>query len=313
MAATGCSKNATHVEEFLLAGLHILPELKLFFCVIFLMIYVLTLAGNSLIVVTVSASDHLRSPMFFLLSNFSFLEIWYATSTAPSMLSGILADGSSISFAGCLMQFYFFTCFATIECFLLTVMAYDRYTAICFPLHYTTLMDRRQCLKLISIAWVGGLTNNLLTLILLCKSKFSGEKMINHFFCEFAPLIKAACSDTSFIEFYAFFCSFVILIAPFILIIMSYAYIMSAILKIPSANGRHKAFSTCSSHLAVVSSYFGPLIAVYATPRTEGSRNLSNALSLLYSAITPLLNPVIYTLRNKEIREAWRKAFQKTP
>ncbi|XP_069460869.1 olfactory receptor 10A5-like [Ambystoma mexicanum] len=312
MAATGCTKNTTQVEEFLLVGLHILPELKTFFFVTFLIIYTLTLAGNGLIVVTVSASGRLRSPMFYLLSNFSFLEIWYSTSTAPSMLSCILAEGSSISFAGCLTQFYFFTCFATIECFLLTVMAYDRYTAICFPLHYTILMNRRQCLKLMSVAWVGGLTLPLITLVLLYRLKFSGEKRINHFFCEFAAVIKAACSDTSFIEVNAFFFSFVILIVPFILIIMSYAYIMSAILKIPSANGRHKAFSTCSSHLAVVSTYFGPLIAIYATPRTDGSRNLSNVLSLLYSAITPLLNPVIYTLRNKEIREAWRKAFQKT-
>ncbi|XP_069460681.1 olfactory receptor 6B3-like [Ambystoma mexicanum] len=312
MAATGCSKNATHVEEFLLVGINILPEMKQFFFVIFLMIYVLTLAGNSIIVVTVFSSNHLHSPMFYLLSNFSFLEIWYSTSTAPSMLSGILADGSRISFAGCLMQFYFFTCFATIECFLLTVMAYDRYTAICFPLHYTTLMDRRQCLKLMSIAWAGGFTLPLVTLILLCRLKFSGEKLINHFFCEFAPLLKATCSDTSFIEVYVFCISFVVLLVPFILIIMSYAYIMSAILKIPSATGRHKAFSTCSSHITVVSAYFGPLIAIYATPTTESSRILSKVLSVVYSAITPLLNPIIYTLRNKEIRAAWRKAFHKT-
>ncbi|XP_069460776.1 olfactory receptor 6B9-like [Ambystoma mexicanum] len=312
MAATRCAENATNVDEFLLVGLHILPELKQFFFVIFLMIYVLTLAGNSLIVVTVFASDHLHSPMFFLLSNFSFLEIWYSTSTAPSMLSGILADGNSISFAGCLMQFYFFTCFAAIECFLLTVMAYDRYTAICFPLHYTTLMDRRQCLKLTSIAWAGGFTLPFVTLILLCRLKFSGEKLINHFFCEFSPLLKATCSDTSFLEVYVFFIYFVILLVPFILIVMSYAYIMSAIFKISSATGRHKAFSTCSSHLTVVSAYFGPLIAIYATPTSESSRNLSKGLSVLYSAITPLLNPIIYTLRNKEIREAWRKSFHKT-
>ncbi|XP_069460739.1 olfactory receptor 226-like [Ambystoma mexicanum] len=210
-------------------------------------------------------------------------------------------------------EFYFFTCFATIECFLLTVMAYDRYIAICFPLHYTTLIDQRQCLKLTSIAWSGGFMLPLVTLILRCRLQLSGEKLINHFFCEFAPLLKATCSDTSFIEVYVFFISFVILLVPFILIIMSYAYIMSAILKIPSATGRHKAFSTCSSHRTVVSAYFGSIIAIYATPTTESSRNLSKVLSVVYSAKTPLLNPIICTLRNKEIRAAWRKAFHKTP
>ncbi|XP_069460625.1 olfactory receptor 6B2-like [Ambystoma mexicanum] len=311
MASTECSRNVTQVDEFLLVGLHILPELKSYLFLIFLIIYLLTLAGNILIVVTVSTSVRLHSPMFLFLGSFSFLEIWYSTSTTPSMLSGLLTEGSTICFAGCLMQFYFFVSLLTSECFLLTVMAYDRYIAICFPLHYKTLMEHQLCLKLVAGACVGGFTPPFVTVILLSRLQFSGEKVIDHFFCEFAPLLKAACSETSYIEVYVFIMSFVILSIPFLLIILSYVYIMSAILKIPSATGRHKAFSTCSSHLAVVSTYFGPLIAIYATPTTASSRNLSTFLSLLYTVATPLLNPIIYTLRNTEIKDAWRKALHR--
>ncbi|XP_069460881.1 olfactory receptor 11G2-like [Ambystoma mexicanum] len=310
MATTECQENATIVTEFILLGLQIIPELKNFLFLLFLTIYLVTLAGNILILVTVSASDHLKSPMFFFLGNFSFLEIWYSTCSIPSMLSGLLTDVSLISFGGCILQLYFFSSFGSSECFLLTVMAYDRYTAICFPLHYSTLMDKRLCLNLVACAWVFGFILPLVTVIMLCRLQFSGDKEIDNFICEFRPILNAACSKTSFIEVHVFIMSFVVLSIPFLLIVLSYAYIMSAILKIPSATGRHKAFSTCSSHLAVVSTYFGPLIAIYATP-TESSRNLSKVLSLLYSVATPLLNPIIYTLRNKEIRAAWRKALLK--
>ncbi|XP_069072249.1 olfactory receptor 11L1-like [Pleurodeles waltl] len=313
MAPTMCAENVTSANEFLLLGLHVIQELKPLLFLLFVTIYVLTVIGNSIIVATVSISERLHSPMFFFLGNFSFLEIWYSTSTAPSLLSGLLTNSSSISFAGCLTQFYFFVSLLTSECFLLMVMAYDRYTAICFPLHYSTLMDRPICVKLLAGAWVGGFTPPFVTVILLQRLRFSGKKVIDHFFCEFAPLLKTACSETSYIEVYVFIMSFLILSIPFLLIILSYVYIMSAILRIPSATGRHKAFSTCSSHLAVVSTYFGPLIAMYSTPKTESSLNLSKALSLLYSVATPLLNPIIYTLRNKEIKETWMKALHKKP
>ncbi|XP_069072248.1 olfactory receptor 1468-like [Pleurodeles waltl] len=313
MAPTMCSENVTSANEFLLLGLHVIQELRPLPFLLFVTIYVLTVIGNSIIVVTVSVSERLHSPMFFFLGNFSFLEVCYSTCTAPSLLSGLLTDSSSISYAGCLTQFYFFVSLATTECFLLMVMAYDRYTAICFPLHYSTLMDRAICVKLLVGTWVGGFTPPFVTVILLQRLQFSGEKVIDHFFCEFAPLLKTACSETSYIEVYVFIMSFLILSIPFLLITLSYVYIMSAILKIPSATGRHKAFSTCSSHLAVVSTYFGPLIAIYATTKTESSLTLSNALSLLYSVATPLLNPIIYTLRNKEIRETWMKALHKIP
>ncbi|XP_069460892.1 olfactory receptor 11A1-like [Ambystoma mexicanum] len=311
MATTECLRNATHVEEFLLLGLHILPEWKPVLFVVFLTIYLITVAGNSLIVVTVSASHHLHSPMYFFLCNFSFLEIFYSTCTAPIMLSGLLKEGATISFAGCLMQFYLFIGLLTSECFLLTVMAYDRYNAICFPLHYTTLMERRLCLMLVVGSWLWGFAPAFPTVILLFRLHFSGRYEIDHFFCDFEPLLKTACSDTSSIRVYAFVMSFIVLPIPFLLIIVSYAFIISAILKIPSATGRRKAFSTCSSHLAVVTTFFGPLIAIYATPTVESSRTLIKGLSLLYCVATPLLNPFIYTLRNTEIRETWRKAFYK--
>ncbi|XP_069072252.1 olfactory receptor 6B2-like [Pleurodeles waltl] len=305
MALTNCSENVASSIKFLLLGLQVIPGLKPLLFLLFITIYMLSVAGNSIIVLTVSLSKRFHSPMFFFLGNFSFLEVWYPTSTAPSLLSGLLADGRSISFVDCLMQLYFFGSLLTSECFLLTVMAYDRYTAICFPLHYNYLMHHAFCVKLVASAWAGGFTIPFVTVNLLKGLRFSGEKVIDHFYCELGPLLEAACSETSYIGVYVFIMSFLILSVPFLLIILSYVYIMSAILKIPSATGRHKAFSTCSSHLAVVSSYFGPLIAVYATPKNESSLNLNKALSVLYTVATPLLNPIIYTLRNKEMRETW--------
>ncbi|XP_078525090.1 olfactory receptor 6B9-like [Lissotriton helveticus] len=313
MAPANCLENVTSNNKFLILGLQVVPKLKPFLFLLFITIYMLTVVGNSLIVATVSISKRLYSPMYFFLGNLSFLEVWYPTTTAPSLLSGLLVDVISFSLVSCLMQFYFFGSLLTSECFLLTVMAYDRYNAICFPLHYSTLMHHAFCVKLVAGAWVGGFTFPLVTVNLLQRLQFSGENVIDHFSCEYGSLLKAACSETSYIEVYAFIVSFLILSVPFLLIILSYVYIMSAILKIPSATGRNKAFSTCSSHLAVISIYFGPLIAIYATPKTESSLNLNKALSVLYTVATPLLNPIIYTLRNKEIRETWITVLHKTP
>ncbi|XP_069460923.1 olfactory receptor 11L1-like [Ambystoma mexicanum] len=309
-ASKRCLGNATGVTEFLLLGFQVLPEVQPVLFMAFLIIYILTVAGNVLIVVMVSVDVRLHSPMYFFLGNLSFLEIWYPTTTVPTMIAGILTRGRVISFAGCISQFYFFVSFAGTECFLLTVMAYDRYVAICFPLHYTVLMGRWLCLKLVLSAWAAGFTPPLVTVFLLCRLHFFGGMEIDHFFCEFAPLLKATCSDSSVVQMYVFALSASILSIPFIFIIISYAYIMSAILRIPSAVGRHRAFSTCSSHLTVVIIYFGTLIAIYVSPSIGHYSNLSKVLSLLYTVATPLMNPVIYALRNKEIQNTLRKALR---
>ncbi|XP_069488895.1 olfactory receptor 11A1-like [Ambystoma mexicanum] len=304
-----CSTNITGFPEFLLVGFHVLPELKPLLSLLFVSIYFMTVVGNVLIVAVVVADARLQSPMYFFLSNLSFLEIWYTSTTFPTLLGGVLSEGSMISFSSCITQLHVFGWLATTECFLLTLMAYDRYVAICFPLHYSSLMDHGLCLRLVFGTWVTTLMPPSITAFLLCKLQFSAYNEIDHFFCEFAPLLKVACSDTVAIELEAFVLAFSILSFPFLLIIVSYGYIISAILRIPSATGRHRAFSTCSSHLAVVATYFGTLITMYVVPSTGHTRTLNKALSLLYTVATPMLNPLIYTLRNKEIRVALRKGL----
>ncbi|XP_078525075.1 olfactory receptor 11L1-like [Lissotriton helveticus] len=303
-----CSRNRTDATEFLLLGFQVLPELKPLLFLLFVIIYLFTIVGNILIVGTVSLDSHLHTPMYFFLGNLSFLEIWYPTTTVPIMLAGILTNGRLISYAGCISQFYFFVSFAATECLLLTVMAYDRYVAICFPLQYMVLMVKRLCFKLVLGSWVAGFSPPMITVSLLCKLQFFGTKEIDHFFCEFAPLLRATCSETKVIEMYVFIIAVSILSVPFTLIIVSYGYIMSAIMRIPSVTGRHRTFSTCSSHLTVVIVYFGTLITIYVAPTTGHYLNLNKALSLLYTVATPLLNPIIYTLRNKDIRKTLRKA-----
>ncbi|XP_069488875.1 olfactory receptor 11A1-like [Ambystoma mexicanum] len=306
-----CQGNMTTVPEFFLRGFQVLPELKMFFFVVFLAIYIITVFGNILIVVMVSVDNRLQAPMYIFLGNLSFSEIWYMTSTVLTMLSGLLREGCTVTLAACLTQFYFWAFFATTECLLLTVMSYDRYTAICYPLHYTTLMDQSRCMQLVSSTWVISFVIACITIYLAGTFKFSDYNEIDHFFCDFAPLVKAACSDTSLAVMTVFVFSFVVSLFPFMLIIVSYVYIISAILRIPSTTGRQKTFSTCSSHLAVVIMYFGTLIALYVAPSKAQSVNLNKALSLLYTVATPLFNPIIYTLRNKEIRQSFQNLIRK--
>ncbi|XP_078525091.1 olfactory receptor 6B9-like [Lissotriton helveticus] len=311
MASRSCSGNISGISEVLLLGFQDLPTLKLFLFENFLTIYVLTIIGNILIVVTVCTDRCLNSPMYFFLGNLSFLEVWYVTATIPTLLDSLIMGGSRISLASCITQLYFFGSLVTTECFLLTQMAYDRYVAICLPLHYSTLMDIRLCIQLAACSWVAGFVIASFTSLLLCRIQFPDHSEIDHFFCDLAPLLKAACSDTSWLQMEVFALSFVVLLIPFLLIILSYVYIILALLRIPSATGRHRAFSTCSSHLTVVITYFSVLIVMYVVPTTGHTFNLNKALSLLYSVATPVINPIIYTLRNKEIRESWRRRYRR--
>ncbi|XP_069098189.1 olfactory receptor 11L1-like [Pleurodeles waltl] len=269
------------------------------------------MTGNILIVVTVSSDICLHLPMYFFLVNLSVLETWYMTVIAPSLLVGLLKKSNHISLHACLMQFFFFGWMACTECLLLTLMAFDRYIAICFPLQYGTLMNQNHCLMMTMGAWVIGFAPPFVTVFLLWDLYFCDCTEIDHFFCDFAPLLKAACSDTFLAERVPFVMSFAILSTPFLLIIASYVYIISAILRIPSSTGRHRAFSTCSSHLIVVVLYFGTLIALFVVPTSGHSVNLNKILSLLYTVVTPMINPVIYTLRNKEFRVAFNRVVHR--
>ncbi|XP_078525086.1 olfactory receptor 11A1-like [Lissotriton helveticus] len=307
---TSCSENTTDAPRFLVLGFQIHPELKFFLFLLFLSIYLLTVVGNTLILTTVAANNTLHSPMYFFLGNLSSLEICFTTNTAPTMLGGFLSSTITVSLSGCVVQLHTLGWLTCTECVLLTLMAYDRYLAICYPLHYGSLMSETVCLTLVLCIWSSGFLAAMIISILIYQLDFPHQPQIDHFICDFVPLLKAACSDVSLPEMFRLVASFTVTLIPCFFIMTSYVCIISTILKIPLATGRHKAFSTCSSHLLVVAMYFGTLIALYVAPSTGNSLTLNKALSLLYTVATPLFNPIIYTLRNKEIREGLRHTFR---
>ncbi|XP_065768021.1 olfactory receptor 11A1-like [Muntiacus reevesi] len=301
------------ITEFVLLGFCVRAELHLLLFTVFTVIYAFIILGNMLIIVAVVSSQRLHTPMYFFLANLSFLEILYTSSVMPKMLEGFLQE-AAISVAGCLLQFFIFGSLATAECFLLAVMAYDRYLAICYPLHYPLLMGPRWCLGLVVIAWLSGFMVDGLVVALMAQLRFCGPNHIDHFYCDFMPLMSLACSDPSVAQMTAFILSVVCLTVPFGLILTSYGRIAVAVLRVPAGASRGKAFSTCSSHLAVVSTFCGSLMVLYIAPSAVHSQLLTKVFALLYTVVTPLFNPVIYTLRNKEVQQAlWRLLYVKQP
>uniref|UniRef100_A0A8C3XS42 Olfactory receptor n=1 Tax=Chelydra serpentina TaxID=8475 RepID=A0A8C3XS42_CHESE len=293
--------NKTSVTEFILLGFGDLPELQILLFLLFLVIYIVTMAGNILIVVLVVTEQHLHTPMYFFLGNLSCLETCCSSTILPRVL------GVVISFSGCVMQLYIFGSQAATESFLLTVMAYDRYLAICNPLRYTALMNRRVCVELASCSWLGGFLFNPVIMAWIYRLRFCGPNEIDHFFCDFMPLVKLSCSDTHLITLAAFLLSSTATLIPFLLTLISYAFIIVAIVKNPSSTGRQKAFSTCTSHLTVVSTFYGALAIVYS----RDSVDTDKLLSLVYTIVTPMFNPFIYSLRNKEVKAALGKLVGK--
>ncbi|XP_040275122.1 olfactory receptor 6N2-like [Bufo bufo] len=243
--------------------------------------------------------------MYLFLRNLSLCEVLFTTNIVPKMLQVILQGRSSISFAGCLSQLYVFAATGIAECLLLTSMSYDRYLAICKPLHYSSIMSFKQHAYLVTFSWACAIILPEISISIICFLDFCGSNTIDHFFCDFAPLIKLSCSDTSTVEFEVFAQTIPVFLFTFIYIIGTYFNIFLAILKISSTVGRQKAFSTCSSHLTVVSMYYGTMIILYVTPNRRQSLKINKTFSLLYSVVTPLLNPIIYSLRNQEIRKAF--------
>ncbi|XP_008542364.2 olfactory receptor 10A5 [Equus przewalskii] len=304
--------NWTKVNEFILMSFSSLPaKIQSLLFLTFLIIYLVTLLGNSLIILVTLADPVLHSPMYFFLRNLSFLEIGFNLVIVPKMLGTLLAWDTTISFLGCATQMYFFFFFGVAECFLLATMAYDRYVAICNPLHYPVIMNQRTRAKLAVASWFPGFPVATVQTTWLFSFPFCGTNKVNHFFCDSPPVLKLVCADTALFEIYAIVGTILVVMIPCLLILCSYTCIAAAILNIPSAKGKHRAFSTCSSHLLVVSLFYVSSSLTYFRPKSNNSPKSKKLLSLSYTVVTPMLNPIIYSLRNNEVKNALSRTFRK--
>ncbi|MEE6505973.1 hypothetical protein FKM82_007428 [Ascaphus truei] len=306
-------KNLTTVTEFLLLGFQCFHSFKIVFFCLFLLIHILTLSGNLLIIVLVSTSHQLRSPMYFFLSYLSLADILFTTNIVPNMLYIIWEEGGTITLTACITQFQLFGASIGTESLLLTAMSYDRYLAICKPLHYSVIMDLRLQYQLVIWSWFLGFMMTLCLVIVIYQLQFCGPNVIDHFFCDFAPILDLSCSDIFPLKIEQFIFSIPIVPLPFVFIIVTYFNIFLTILKMTNTTSRQKAYSTCSSHLAVVCAYYGSLIAIYMAPSRGHSFNANKVLSLLNTVVTPLLNPIIYSLRNQDIKESIVNIARKIP
>ncbi|XP_037771987.1 olfactory receptor 1020-like [Chelonia mydas] len=300
-------KNQTSITKFILLGFRNMNEVQILLFVLFLVIYIVTMAGNLLIVMLVVADQQLHTPMYFFLGNLSFLDTCYTSVIAPRLLSGFLAEDRTMSFGDCITQLFFFSALACIECFLLAVMAYDRYLAVCNPLSYNVIMNLRFCLQLVSASWITGFSVSALAVGMVPQLSFCGPNEINNFFCDMEELLKLSCTKSPLAEMIILVSCSLVSLVPFLFIVMSYILILSATLQIASSAGRQKAFSTCASHLLVVSLYYGTIVIMYVSPSAERSPAFHKALSIMYTVVTSMFNPIIYSLRNKEVKGAFRK------
>nr|XP_020670684.1 olfactory receptor 10C1-like [Pogona vitticeps] len=303
--------NETTVNRFILLGFSNVTSYTLLLFAVFLCIYIATVLGNVTIIAIINVDDALHIPMYFFLLNLSFLEIGYTSVTIPKLLENILALDKTISLRACATQMYFFLFFGATECCLLAVMAYDRYIAICNPLRYPIVMRKRTCIQLAALSWVCGCLVALGHTTFIFRLPFCDSNVINHFFCEIQPVLKLVCGNTYWNEIQIIVAAAFVILMPFMLILLSYIHIISTILKMQSTKSRQKAFSTCSSHLAAVSVFYGTAIFIYIRPKSSYSLNVDKFFSLFYSVITPIFNPIIYSLRNKEVKGALRKTVSK--
>ncbi|XP_044110231.1 olfactory receptor 18-like [Neovison vison] len=297
-------RNLTAFSEFLLLGLSDDPELEPIFFGLFLSLYLVTLLGNLLIILVVSSDSHLHTAMYFFLSNLSLADIGYSTTTIPKMLVNIQTHSKSITYAGCLTQMFFFFLFGCLDSLLLAVMAYDRFVAICHPLNYSVIMNPSFCGLLVLMSFFGSLLDSQIHCLMVSQLTFCTNVEIHHFFCDAPQLFHLACSDTSIHTILMYFIGAIFGGVPLSGIFCSYTRIVSSILRIPSTGGKYKAFSTCSSHLLVVCLFYVTGVGVYLSSSISSSLQKGAVASVMYTVVTPMLNPFIYTLRNKDIKRA---------
>ncbi|KAM5170512.1 olfactory receptor 11L1-like [Mantella aurantiaca] len=296
-------RNVSVITGIHLLGFQIAQSLTFLVFFLFLILYCVTICGNLLIITLVSYSKSLHSPMYFFLTQLSISDILLITDILPNILQFVVDNTTTISMSDCITQFYFFAVAESLESLLLTVMSYDRYLAICKPLHYALLMSHQSCWTTIIVSWSLSFSVVLAYTLTISTLQFCGPNIIDHFFCDLDPILELSCSDTSIIQLEAILMSVKFAVIPFFIITLSYVYIIVTIFEIPSITGRQKVFSTCSSHLTVVSIYYGAIVGVYLIPSKGQTWNISKFLSLLYTVVTPLMNPIIYSLRNKDLKQ----------
>ncbi|KAG5209107.1 hypothetical protein JEQ12_016672 [Ovis aries] len=299
--------NGSSQGNFILLGFSDRPHLERILFVVILIAYLLTLVGNTTIILVSRLDPHLHTPMYFFLTHLSFLDLSFTTSSIPQLLYNLSGSDKTISYTGCTIQLFLFLGLGGVECLLLAVMAYDRFVAVCKPLHYMVIMNPRLCLGLVLIAWGCGVANSLVMSPVTLRLHRCGRHSVDHFLCEMPALIRMACVNTAAIEGTVFVLAVGIVLSPLVFILVSYGYIVRAVLQIQSASGRQKAFNTCGSHLTVVSLFYGNIIYMYMQPGKRSSQDQGKFLTLFYNIVTPLLNPLIYTLRNKEVKGALRR------
>ncbi|XP_005408262.1 PREDICTED: olfactory receptor 5L1-like [Chinchilla lanigera] len=300
-------ENCTVVTEFVLLGLSDVPELRLFLFLVFLVIYGVTVLANLGIMALIQVSSQLHTPMYFFLSHLSFVDFCYSTAIVPKMLANMLNKDKAISFLGCMVQFYLFCTWVVTEVFLLAVMSYDRFLAISGPLLYTVIMSPKLCMELVSVCYLCACVCALIHLCLTLKIPSYKSNVVNHFFCDLPPIFSLACSDVSMNELMAFIVPTVNEILTIMVILSSYWFILITILRMRSAEGRRKAFSTCASHLAAVAVFHGTILFLYCRPRLGNSRKADKVATVFYTVVIPMLNPLIYSLRNRDVKEALKK------
>ncbi|XP_072476860.1 olfactory receptor 4B1-like [Notamacropus eugenii] len=297
-----------NVTQLIFTGLFQDREAQRVSFVVFLPMYLATMLGNGLIILTINTSKSLRSPMYFFLNHLSLVEICYSSNVVPKFISGLLAENKTISLDGCITQIFFFHFFGVAETFLLTVMAYDRYVAICKPLRYVTIMSRPICHVLVFSSWLGGMLHSVIQILITVQLPFCGPNVIDHYFCDLHPLFKLACTDTFMVGVVVFANSGLFSVISLLFLISSYAVILVH-LRNQSAEGRRKALSTCASHITVVLLFFGPATFLYLRPSSTFTED--KLVSVFYTVITPMLNPIIYTLRNPEVKSAMKRLWRK--